>query len=702
MCIGRPLPNTRCYILDEAGEPVSVGQRGTLWVGGKGVSRGYINLPLTTAEKFQPDKFANDGTTMYNFGNIVCWRLDGSLDSFGRMDDQVKVKGFRVELDGVTSVTEKFENIGRAASLVIDDVLHGFYTSAASIDEASLDAFVRNHLPYYSVPERWLRIEAIPLNANGKVDKAQLKTLVAESSSPVTEITHKKPGHHRVDSAFDNVVAAREVTVPLPLITQESSRTSYQDVDVEKGFRCHTKHLSTSSTDTNPDHLLNVLPDAAGSPTRHWLRHRGMIAYRWFLFPIVGVNVGVACWILDRGIKSQQYPLSYVATATAANLCASILIRSEPIINLLFVIFSSVPTWMPLAIRRICANVYHIGGIHVGCAIAAVIWFIIFAVGTSIDLAKTASDRALSLAPTVLTYIILALLLSMTLLSQPTLRTRYHDVWENLHRFGGWAVLGLYWILVGLSTNDLSRHTSMSTTEAYLRNPSIWLIAAATIAILFPWMFLRRVPVTSEVLSNHAVRLHFNSEVAPGQGVRLAEHPLRDWHGFATITNGLGNNPNSDGKGYSVIVSRAGDFTGRCIDEAPTHIWRRGIPTCGVLRIATLFKSVVVVATGSGIGPCLSIFPYQQVAMRILWTAPNHQKTFGKAIVEDVRRRDPEAVIYNTRESGKPDMSLLTYRLYKESGAEAVLVISNKRFTQQIVFDMEKRGIPAYGAIFDS
>lgn len=585
---------------------------------------------------------------------------------------------------------------------MIDGILHGFYTAPTLIDEQTLDSFVRRQLPYYSVPERWIRIDAVPLNPNGKVDKAQLKAIAAELSLPATDISPAKPTHKRVDSAMDDMVAVREVVVPLPAITQESSRTSEQDIDLEKGVRCKTKHMSSASGSTNADDILAILPHPRGSPTAHWVRHRGLIAYRWFLIPIVAVNVAVACWILNRGIQSQHYPLSYVATATAANLCASILIRSEPIINLLFTVFSSVPTWMPLMVRRICANVYHIGGIHVGCAIAAVIWFIIFAVGTSIDLAKNADARALSLAPTILTYFILALLLSMTALSHPFLRNKYHDVWESLHRFGGWTVLGLYWVLVGLSTKDLSRGSGRSTSEAYLRNPSIWLIAAATIAIIFPWLFLCRVPVRSEVLSSHAVRLHFDSEVAPGQGVRLAEHPLSDWHGFATITNGYDNNLDSNGKGYSVIVSRAGDFTGRTIDNAPTHIWRRGIPTCGVLRIATLFKSVVVVATGSGIGPCLSIFPYHNIAMRILWTAPNHQKTFGKSIVEDVRRRDPNAVIYNTRESGKPDMSLLTYRLYKESGAEAVLVISNKRFTQQIVYDMERRGIPAYGAIFDS
>jgi hypothetical protein len=172
-----------------------------------------------------------------------------------------------------------------------------------------------------------------------------------------------------------------------------------------------------------------------------------------------------------------------------------------------------------------------------------------------------------------------------------------------------------------------------------------------------------------------------------------ADHIPR--HGFATITN-----PN--GGGFSLIVSRAGDFTGRTIDRAPSQIYVRGIPTCGVLRIATLFKSIVLVATGSGIGPCLAVILAQKVPCRILWTAPNPEETFGKEIVDSVKTTDPHAVIWNTRIQGKPDMSLLAYKLWKESGAEAVCVISNKRFTTKVVYDMECRGIPAYGAIFDS
>lgn len=552
-------------------------------------------------------------------------------------------------------------------------------------------------MPYYSVPERWIRVDDIPLNLNGKVDKAQLKALAEEVIAPVVSVKPATSRHIRHDSAFDDLVVEKEVKIPEPaLVAEESPRTSSQDIDLEKGIQVHTSEAGASELPTR-------LPAPKGSSALAWLRHRGLIAYRWMLLPIVLANIGVACWILDHGIKQNTYPLSPVATATAANLCTAILVRSEPVINLLFTIFSSVPTWMPLRFRRICANVYHIGGIHVGCAIAAVIWFIIFTVGASLELSKDASIRAVSLASTILCYIITLLLLTISSLSHPVLRNKYHDLWESMHRFGGWTVLILYWVLLGLSTKDLTRTSNLSPTTAYLHNPSIWLITLATLAIIFPWLFLRRVPVRAEPLSSHAIRIHFPTNVVPGKGVRLAMKPLGDWHGFATITNTSPSNPSSNSKtGHSVIVSRAGDFTSHIIDSPPSHIYTRGIPTSGVLRIATLFSRVVVVATGSGIGPCLSIFPYSNIHMRILWSCPNPESTFGQSILDDVYKRDPGALVWNTRSRGKPDLSAEAWRLYKESEAEAVLVISNKKLTRSVVWELERRGVPAYGAIFDS
>jgi hypothetical protein len=691
---------------------------------------------------------------MYNFGNIVCWRADGTLDSFGRMDDQVKIKvrgssfgkatantdslGFPSRVGwchsrcggklfllpphAYTNTQKKFPDVTQATSLVIDGVLYGFYTATDSINEQDLDAFVRKHLPYYSVPARWIRLDTVPLNPNGKVDKARLKVLASEPSLITRQVSPTKSAHKRVDSAFDDLDLQRHVAVPSPVLSQDTSPPAerikefdlekaeriketdlekaerIKEIDLEKGLLVRTSDVGSSNIS---DNVPATLPVVAGSKAESWLRHRALIAYRWFLLAIVAVNIGVACGIVYRKVKYEEYPLPSIADATAANLCVAVLIRSEPVINLLFIVCSSVPTWFPLRIRRICAQVYHIGGIHSGCAVAAVIWFMIFTVGASIELSKPAAIRILSLGPIIMSYVIMVLLLAMAFLSYPTIRAKHHNFWEGIHRFGGWTVLILYWVLVAISTKEMR---GPSKTEAYLRNPSLWLIAVATLAIIFPWLFLRRVPVRSEVLSSHAVRLHFDyTNLSPGQGIRLAERPLDDWHGFATITNK--QSPDQDpasAKGFSVIVSRAGDFTGRTIDTPPTHIWKRGIPTCGVLRIATLFKSIVLVATGSGIGPCLSIFPYQNIAIRILWTAANHEKTFGPGIVDDVLRRDPKAVLHNTRASGKPDMSLMAYQLYKESGAEAVLVISNKRFTTQIVYDMEMRGIPAHGAIFDS
>ena len=106
---------------------------------------------------------------------------------------------------------QRFAGITRAAALVIDGILHGFYASSASINEQELNDSVRKQLPYYSVPERWLRVDDIPLNSNGKVDKTQLKTLAAACNTPISEVKRMKPMHTRVDSAMDALVLPEKV-----------------------------------------------------------------------------------------------------------------------------------------------------------------------------------------------------------------------------------------------------------------------------------------------------------------------------------------------------------------------------------------------------------------------------------------------------------------------------------------------------------
>ncbi|SJL05087.1 uncharacterized protein ARMOST_08459 [Armillaria ostoyae] len=113
---------------------------------------------------------------MYNTGDIGKWREDGSLDHLGRIDDQVKIKGFRVELDGISAAMQSCPAVTGACAVLIGDELIGFYTPS-SVDARSVQDAVCRILPWYSVPCKFLPIPALPLTKNGKIDKAELKSI---------------------------------------------------------------------------------------------------------------------------------------------------------------------------------------------------------------------------------------------------------------------------------------------------------------------------------------------------------------------------------------------------------------------------------------------------------------------------------------------------------------------------------------------
>lgn len=160
---------------------------------------------------------------------------------------------------------------------------------------------------------------------------------------------------------------------------------------------------------------------------------------------------------------------------------------------------------------------------------SAIMWHLIFTLDSTVDLTKPRHMRRISTAPVVVSWLACIILLTIGGTSHPTFRAKYHNIWEMTHRFGGWTCLGLLWTLTFLATKDLN--PTLSPSEAYLRSPSIWLLALATTAIVFPWVFLRKVPVRSEVLSRHAVRLWFEyTTPTVGTAVRLAERPLVDWY----------------------------------------------------------------------------------------------------------------------------------------------------------------------------
>ena len=180
-----------------------------------------------------------------------------------------------------------------------------------------------------------------------------------------------------------------------------------------------------------------------------------------------------------------------------------------------------------------------------------------------------------------------------------------------------------------------------------------------------------------------------------GSSTAVSRRPLLEWHSFANV-------PAPGEAGFKLTISRAGDWTGAFIDDAPSHVWVKGIPTAGVGNIEKLFKRVVWIATGSGIGPCLPHLLVQAVPARLVWSTRSPRATYGDALVDEILAVQPDALIWDTNDQGRPDLVRLAHEAYRDFDAEAVICISNKKLTWQVVTGMESRGIPAYGAIWDS
>ena len=177
--------------------------------------------------------------------------------------------------------------------------------------------------------------------------------------------------------------------------------------------------------------------------------------------------------------------------------------------------------------------------------------------------------------------------------------------------------------------------------------------------------------------------------------VGISRSPLREWHAFATFAT-----PGQTG--YRVLISRAGDWTGRFINNPPS-LWVRGTPVSAPMaRVAMLYERVVYVVTGSGIGPCLGQILAARVPARLVWSTRDPRATYGDDLVDQVEAAQPDAVIWDTSQRGKPDLVQLAHQAHEDFDAEAVFVVSNKPATLRLVHGLERRGIPAFGPIWDS
>ncbi|KAE9975899.1 hypothetical protein BLS_000907 [Venturia inaequalis] len=486
--------------------------------------------------------------------------------------------------------------------------------------------------------------------------------------------------------------------------------------------------LRNSGT-TRPLDTFNIpLPDEKQS------EFTGLMRFTWFstyrrLFSVVFVANLIAVIILLAKLWPKTFRdvnISTLATAASANFAVAILIRQDYISNSFYHICWRIPHSTHPRIRQVFAKVYEQGGVHSGTAMAGTIWFLIL---TAVII-KFYVDQILTSIPILtLTCILMAILVLIIVFAWPISRASTvakvdkkgatikgqssspgHNRFEISHRFGGWLAIALFWVEALLLVDQFRKKNHTSFGYELVRLPTFWFLAVITFHLVLPWLLLRKWTFEVKKCSNHAIQLSTNHKLEPLSGLAISDSPLLEWHPFATF-------PKVDGTpGTSMIVSAAGDWTTRTVTNPKAKYWVKGYPKTGVLSMALVFKKVVVVTTGSGIGPCLSLMlethhiKKTQIAA-ILWQAHDPLSSYGDELVDRVFDSTQNAVVVDSkfmknekkiRITAKEHLIPMSYNLFVESGAEAVFVISNKVFTKEIVNSLEKRGVPAYGPIWDS
>ncbi|SRR5579883_3433341 len=183
--IGQPIANTQIYILDQHLQPLPIGIPGELYISGHGLARGYLNQPKLTAQKFIPNLFSNQKSTrLYKTGDLARYRQNGDIEFLGRLDNQLKIHGFRIELLEIETVLSQHKTVQQAIVIVQENTYHDKHLIACIVFNSKqppttieLRNFLKKKLPEYMVPKAFVALDTLPLTPNGKVDRLALKSI---------------------------------------------------------------------------------------------------------------------------------------------------------------------------------------------------------------------------------------------------------------------------------------------------------------------------------------------------------------------------------------------------------------------------------------------------------------------------------------------------------------------------------------------
>jgi amino acid adenylation domain-containing protein/non-ribosomal peptide synthase protein (TIGR01720 family) len=312
--IGRPIPHTTAYVLDEHLRPAPIGVTGELHAGGHGVARGYLNLPSATADRFLPDPYSDiPGARMYRTGDLARWRETGVLDFLGRVDNQVKIRGFRIELGEIEACLTQHPRIAEAVAVARDDhsghkrVLAYLVPAAGTAPDhtdlagPAVKHFIQQTLPEYMTPASVTVLPRLPLTPHGKVDRAALPDpTVTEPAGTSQPSSPRTPAEHILVRIWQNVLGTSPVGIHdnffdlggdsiLSIRIASEARQNgipltsahlfdHQTIAELAEFAPGTAATGTTTSDVEAPEQHAITGDVPLTPIQHWFTTQGYAA----------------------------------------------------------------------------------------------------------------------------------------------------------------------------------------------------------------------------------------------------------------------------------------------------------------------------------------------------------------------------------------------------------------------------------------
>ncbi|MFS1513883.1 non-ribosomal peptide synthase/polyketide synthase [Chengkuizengella sp. SCS-71B] len=215
--IGKPIANSKLYIMDSHQNIVPMGVSGQLCISGEGVARGYLNHPALTAEKFVSNPFEPD-SRMYLTGDVAKWKPDGTIEYIGRMDHQVKVRGFRIELEEIERQILKYPEMVETVVTLLkggtgDDTLCAYIVCRTEVTGAKLRKYLLQSLPDYMIPSHFVQLESMPLTPNGKIDRKSLPQPDKNMLKGVEYVSPRNELESQIKAVWNNVLGINGIGI---------------------------------------------------------------------------------------------------------------------------------------------------------------------------------------------------------------------------------------------------------------------------------------------------------------------------------------------------------------------------------------------------------------------------------------------------------------------------------------------------------